>query len=195
MSKCYEQMEAAIWSAKSLFNRNIVTGSAANLSFRDGDRIWITRSGTIFGRMTEQDFAVIDLEGRPMGDAKPSKEAPIHLAMYHKSRAIGAVIHTHSFYSVLWSCLLADGTGDTIPSHTPYLSMILGRVPLVPYHQPGSAELFQAFRAALGEADGYLLKNHGPVVGGQTVMDALARLEELEVSAKTAWYLSQRLGN
>lgn len=195
MCESYEQMEAAIWSAKSLFDRKSVTGSAANLSFREGDKIFITRSGAIFGRLTEQDFAVIDLEGRLMGDVKPSKEAPIHLAMYHKSREIGAVIHTHSFYSVLWSCLLSDGNSDTIPSHTPYLSMILGRVPLVPYHQPGSEELFQAFRVALGEADGYLLKNHGPVVGGKSVIDAFARLEELEVSAKTAWYLSQRLSN
>ena len=38
-------------------------------------------------------------------------------------------------------------------------------------------------------SDAYLLKQHGPVVAGRTILDAFYGLEELEESAKTAWYL------
>ena len=60
---------------------------------------------------------------------------------------------------------------------------------LVPSEKPGSEALFQAFRELVGASDGFLLKNHGPVVPGKSVMDAFFRLEELEESARIAWEL------
>ena len=64
--------------------------------------------------------------------------------------------------------------------------MKLGKIRLVPYHRPGSEELFAAFRERAGEGNGYLLANHGPVVGGETLMEAFYGLEELEESARIA---------
>ena len=78
---------------------------------------------------------------------------------------------------------------DCIPDHTPYLKMKLGAVGLIPYEKPGSPELFSAFRERVGNSDGYLLRQHGPVVPGKTVMDAFYCLEELEESARIAWEL------
>lgn len=74
------------------------------------------------------------------------------------------MIHTHSTFSVLWSFVPAKNDQDCIPDHTPYLKMKLGTVGLVPYEKPGSEALFQAFRERVGASDGFLLKNHGPVV-------------------------------
>ena len=120
---------------------------------------------------------------------KPSKEWPLHLALFQKSADIGAVIHTHSLYSVLWSFLPAASEEDCIPAHTPYLKMKLGTVGLIPYEKPGSEELFAAFRQRLDKSDGFLLKQHGPVVPGKSIMDAFYSLEELEESARVAWEL------
>lgn len=97
-------------------------------------------------------------------EKKPSKEWPLHLALYEKSSESRAVIHTHSTFSVLWSFVPAKNDQDCIPDHTPYLKMKLGTVGLVPYEKPGSEALFQAFRERVGASDGFLLKNHGPVV-------------------------------
>ena len=51
--------------------------------------------------MREEDFTVLAMDGTPVSERKPSKEWPLHLALYEKSPEVGAVIHTHSTYSVL----------------------------------------------------------------------------------------------
>ena len=99
------------------------------------------------------------------------------------------VVHTHSFYSVLWSCLEHEKRTDVIPAYTPYLKMKVGTVGIIPYAKPGSQELFGYMEERIMNSDAYLLKQHGPVVAGRTILDAFYGLEELEESAKTAWYL------
>jgi ribulose-5-phosphate 4-epimerase/fuculose-1-phosphate aldolase len=182
-----EKMQKAIWIGKSLFERNKVSGSSANMSFRHGSVIYITGSGTCFGNLANNDFAVVDLDGNPINQVKPSKELPLHLMLYHKDEKIQAVLHTHSFYATLWSCLKHEDFSDVIPQYTPYLKMKLGTVGLVPYGKPGSQELFQAFSKCIDKSDGFLLKNHGPIVGGKNLMSTFYILEELEESARIAW--------
>lgn len=184
-----KKLEQAVWIAHSLFERGKTAGSTANMSFRHEDKIYITASGTCFGTLKKEDFAVIDMNGEVQGDKKPSKEFPLHLSLYQAKEQTGAVIHTHSFYSTIWSCLAHENENDCIPSYTPYLKMKLGTVGLIPYAKPGTEELFKAFRERIKDSDGYLLRNHGPVAGGKDLMDAFYILEELEESAKVAWTL------
>lgn len=181
----------ACWIGKSLFERNKTSGSSANMSFLYRNRIYITESGSCFGRLTADSFAITDLSGAPQNGKIPSKELPLHLAMYQKTGSmVQAVIHIHSLYAVLWSCLPHEGRkDDVIPSHTPYLNMKLGSIRLVPYEKPGSRELFAAFSRRTGSGNGYLLAHHGPVVGGSSLMEAFYSLEELEESCLVAWEL------
>ena len=58
-----EKLEQAIWIAHSLFERGKTAGSTANMSFRDGDKIYVTGSGTCFGTLKKEEFAVIDMNG------------------------------------------------------------------------------------------------------------------------------------
>ncbi|BCZ27834.1 class II aldolase [Claveliimonas bilis] len=185
-----QKKKETIWVAHSLFNRGKATGSTANISFRHEDKIYISASGTCFGTLKEEEFAVLDLKGEHIAGPKPSKEAPLHLLMYQK-KGSGAVIHTHSFYSTLWSCLPHESMIDIMPEHTPYLKMKLGKVGLIPYAPPGSRELFGLFEEYMEGSDGYLLQNHGPVVGAASMMDAFYAIEELEESARIAWSLRQ----
>lgn len=186
-----EKFNAALWVAHSLFKRNKTAGSSANMSFLHKNNLYITASGSCFGTLKKDDFAVISMDGSPISEKKPSKEWPLHLALFQKSPHIGAVIHTHSTYSVLWSFIPDLPEQDCIPDHTPYLKMKLGTIGLIPYKKPGSEELFQAFRERIHDSDGYLLKQHGPVVPGTTIMEAFYNLEELEESARIAWELYQ----
>lgn len=181
----------ACWIGKSLFERNKTSGSSANMSFLYQDRVYITEGGSCFGRLTADSFAVTDLEGAVQNQKLPSKELPLHLALYRKpGSTVRAVIHIHSSFAVLWSCLSHDGREDNVvPPHTPYLTMKLGSIRLVPYEKPGSRELFAAFRERLGNGGGYLLARHGPVVGASSLMEAFYNLEELEESCRTAWEL------
>lgn len=184
-----EKLDAAIWVAHSLFDRGKTSGSSANMSFRHHDKIYITASGSCFGTLKKEDFTTLSIDGTPLTAKKPSKEWPLHLALFEKSPFTGAVIHTHSTYSVLWSFIPSLKEQDCVPDYTPYLKMKLGTVGLIPYEKPGSEELFSAFRARANDSDGFILKNHGPVVPGKTVMDAFYSLEELEESTRIAWEL------
>lgn len=184
--------ETAIWIAKSLFDRNRTTGSSANMSFLHDGKVYITQSGSCFGTLTEDEFAVLDLDGNILSENKPSKEWPLHLDIYRKKPEKRAVIHTHGCYAVLWSFESFEDETDIFPDYTPYLRMKLGSVGIIPYEKPGSKELFDAFSERIEKSDGYLLKQHGAVVPGKDLRDAFYCLEELEESAKIAWMLRNR---
>lgn len=184
-----KNLQDTCWAAHSLFERGKTSGSSANISVRVGDTIYISASGTCFGTLSPEDLVPIRLDGTPLGDRKPSKEYPLHLMLYQKSDLIGAVIHTHSTYSVLWTFLPDLNEHDAVPENTPYLRMKLGPIGLVPYEKPGSEALFSAFRERVNGNDAFLLRRHGPVVPGKTVMDAFFNLEELEESCHIAWEL------
>lgn len=182
-------MEEALWVAHSLFQRGKASGSSANLSFRLGDKIYVTGSGTCFGRLQAYEFSVMSMAGEHLEGIRPSKEFPLHHKLYLKDSSVEAVIHTHSTYATLWSCLPHTDVTDCVPGHTPYLNMKVGTIGLVPYAQPGSEELFGLFEQALPLSDGFLLGRHGPVVAGKSMLEAFYGLEELEDSCRIAWEL------
>lgn len=186
-----DMIQNACWVGKEIFDRNKTSGSSANMSFLYEDKIYITCSGGCFGKLTEDSFSVTDRAGKYISGPKPSKELPLHAMMYNKPGSeIKAVIHVHSHYATLWSCLPHEkDIDDVIPSYTPYLGMKLGKIRLVPYATPGSEELFAKFESRLSAEDGYLLAHHGPVVGGKNILNAFYNLEELEESAQIAWDL------
>ena len=186
-----EELKKAVWVAHSLFDRGKTSGSSANISILLDGEIYISASGTCFGTLKEEDFAIVSIEdGKNKNDKKPSKELPLHKIFYEKNPAVKAIVHTHSFYSVLMSCLEPDENGILIPKYTPYLEMKVGEIKTVPYAPPGSPALFEAFtRSASSEIKGYLLKNHGLLVGDKDIMSAFYGAEEMEESARVAWYL------
>ncbi|MBW7572685.1 class II aldolase/adducin family protein [Caproiciproducens faecalis] len=184
-----DKIDDAIWIANSLFERGKTSGSTANMSFLHDGKVYISGTGTCFGTLSQQSFSVIDLDGNHLDGIKPSKEYPLHTLFYKHNPGVAAVIHTHSFYATLWSCYCRSGERNVIPNHTPYLRMKVGDIGTVAYAAPGSKELFQAFSQVLDDRRGYLLQNHGPVVGAADLFSAFYGLEELEESAHIAWEL------
>jgi ribulose-5-phosphate 4-epimerase/fuculose-1-phosphate aldolase len=185
--KIDQELAQAVWVAHALFDRGKTTGTTANISFINENRIYISCSGSCFGTLVTEDFVSVDLVDigniKKTSGKRPSKELELHKILYQSSDNIRAVIHVHGPYSVLWSCLTREDSRDAIPCYTPYLDMKLGRVVSVPYERPGSEELFSAFRKRIGPERGYLLRNHGSIVGGTSIMNAFDAIEELEQSA------------
>lgn len=188
-NKLSDLYSEAIWVAKKLFDRGKVSGSSANMSFKHENKIYITASNTSFGNLTDTDFAIVNLEGKKLDEKKPSKELPMHLSLYKKHSSINAVIHTHSTYSTYWACKKTIKDDVLIPTPTPYLDMKVGKLIFVPYAAPGSAELFSEFDKSINDSTSYLLENHGPILGGNTILDTFYKLEELEEASKNAWLL------
>ncbi|MGI6725678.1 MAG: class II aldolase/adducin family protein [Christensenellales bacterium] len=183
------KFDHAIWVGKALFDRGIVSGSTANMSFLHEDCLFITASGTSFGRLNEDSFAIVQGE-RVLSPQQPSKELPLHRILYKNCPEATAIIHTHSRYTTYWSCVLQDAPTCKIPSPTPYLTMKIGELGFVPYEHPGSEALFQAFQQRIQpQIRAYLLAKHGAIIADKTMLDAFYCIEELEESSANAWLL------
>lgn len=191
MSNLKTKMDAALWCAHELFQKGLANGSSGNLSFRDEDKVYISSSGSSFGRLSEKDFAVLDLNGNILS-GNPSKEYPIHLALYQCNEMNQAVIHTHSFYSTLFSCLKdTENNVQRLFSYTPYLHMLTnGKINCVEFAQPGSKKLFDLFEAKINtETKAYILKNHGIVTSAKDLYSAFNLIEEFETSTRLDYSL------
>lgn len=109
----------------------------------------------------------------------------MHRAFYQARAEAGAVVHLHSTMATAVACLPDVDAANPIPPLTPYFVMRVGRtMPVVPYYRPGDPAMEQAITTAAAGARALLLANHGPVVSGRTLTDAVYAAEELEEAAK-----------
>ncbi len=171
--------------AASLFARGFSVGSAGNISVRLADGFLITPTNSSLGRLEPGRLAKLDGEFRHLSGDKPSKEVFMHRAFYAARPDAGAVVHLHSTMATAVACLPDVDAGNPIPPLTPYFVMRVGRsMPVLPYYRPGDAAMGPAIEAAARTARAVLLANHGPVVSGATLTDAVYAAEELEEAAK-----------
>lgn len=185
-----DKMTSALWAAKQLFDRKEVSGSTGNISFRDNDRIFISQSGSCFGLLDADSFAILSIHGEII-KGKPSKEWPMHWKLYQSNEDVQAVIHTHSFYSTAFSCVEnLEAKASDLFAYTPYLNMqTQGQIHLVDYAPPGSSHLFTAFANSVrADTKAYILKNHGIVIGGEDMLKAFCLLEELEQTCRLYFF-------
>jgi ribulose-5-phosphate 4-epimerase/fuculose-1-phosphate aldolase len=170
--------------ARSLFERGLTPGRTGNMSVLLGDRVLITPTGSSLGFLDPGALASCDLDGTHLGGARPSKELPLHLAMYRSRPDLTAVAHLHSPYAVAVSTLADLDPENMLPALTPYFIRLVGRLPLVPYFPPGSASLPEALARHASGAHAALLANHGSIAVGATLAAAVDVVEEIEASAR-----------
>lgn len=167
-----------------LYDRHLVHGTSGNLSLRLDDGWLITPTNTCLGLLDPLRISKLDAAGRHVSGDKPSKEAFLHTSVYGVRPGAAAIIHTHSTHSVAVSCLDRPPGEPVIPPLTAYYVMRIGDLELVPYYRPGDTRLADAVREAAIRHAAVLLANHGPVIAGAGLDDALYALEELEETAK-----------
>jgi ribulose-5-phosphate 4-epimerase/fuculose-1-phosphate aldolase len=170
--------------AASLFERGLTPGSSGNISMRLDDGGWlITPTNSSMGFLDPARLSRLDASGRLLSGDAPSKEIPLHAAMY-ESRTATAVVHLHSTHSVAISMLSEIDPANVLPPLTPYYVMRCGCTALVPYHRPGDPAVGDAIRGLGGRYSCVLLANHGSVIAGETLAAAVFAAEELEETAK-----------
>ncbi len=170
-----------------LFGRGFSVGSAGNISVRLPDGFLMTPTNSCLGRLDPARISKLDREYRHVSGDKPSKEVFMHRAFLEARPEAGAVVHLHSTHATAIACLATPGEPAPIPPLTPYFVMRIGRVlPVIPYYRPGDAAMEPAIAAAARDARAVLLANHGPVVSGKSLDDAVYAAEELEEAAKLA---------
>ncbi|MFL2933390.1 MAG: 3-oxo-tetronate 4-phosphate decarboxylase [Thalassobaculaceae bacterium] len=170
--------------AKSLFDRGLTIGSSGNISVRLDDGWLMTPTGSSMGNLDPNEISKLDLSGNLISGNNPTKESFLHIAMYDERPDSRAVVHLHSTHSVAVSCLADIDKENVLPPITAYYVMKIGTLPLVPYFPPGDINLAKAVKEMASDHHAVLLANHGPVVAGKTLEDAVYAIEELEETAR-----------
>ncbi len=168
----------------SIFERGLTFGSSGNISVRLDDGWLMTPTGATLGTLDPAALAKLDTDGRHISGDQPTKETFLHQGMYRHRADATAVVHLHSTHSVAVSCLADIDPLDCIPPITAYYVMRVGTLPLVPYYRPGDPALGPAVETLAGKHHAVLLANHGPVVAGTSLENAVFATEELEETAK-----------
>ncbi|HEY4191180.1 MAG TPA: aldolase [Mesorhizobium sp.] len=169
---------------RSIFERGLTSGSSGNISVRLDDRFLMTPTNSCLGFLEADKMSLLDSNGTLLSGDKPTKELPLHFAFYRSRPAAKAVVHLHSTYATALSCLEDVDCNDAIPAITPYVVMRVGNVPVLPYTKPGAKDAEPMIFAKAADHAAILLGNHGPVVAGRSLEDAVFIMEELEEAAK-----------
>ena len=173
-------------AGRRLDGKNFVAANDGNLSARVTDNhIWATPTGVSKGFMTEDMLVKLDLDGNKIeGIHKPSSEIKMHLRIYREAPEVRAVAHAHPPVATSFA---AAG----IPLDKALLQeavVLLGIIPVAPYAPPGSDALAESVVPYLKDYNGLLLAHHGAVSWGNSVMQALYRLESIEYNATVMMY-------
>jgi 3-dehydro-4-phosphotetronate decarboxylase len=170
---------------RSLFERGLTPGSSGNISMRLDDGGWlVTPTNASLGFLDPARISRLDAGGRLVSGDKPTKEIPLHSALYETRGSARAIVHLHSTHAVALTMLPEIDPQAALPPMTPYYLMRAGETALVPYYRPGDPAVADAIRGLAGKYSSVLLSNHGPVVAGDTLEAAVFATEELEETAK-----------
>ena len=185
----HPEFERLCKTADDFYRRGDAFGGTGNLSVRLDDDVYVTPTGHALKGLTPERLAPISLDGRPLGDGRPSKEYPFHLAIYRARPDVRAIVHLHAPHAVAVSCLADLDEREPLPPITPYFVMRVAPLGVVPYCRPGSDALAAAVEAGIRDHDCLLLRNHGFVTTGATFAEAADRAFELEETCRLFFLL------
>jgi ribulose-5-phosphate 4-epimerase/fuculose-1-phosphate aldolase len=176
----------------ALYDRGLTPGRTGNLSVRADDQIMITPTDSCLGRLDATRLAVTTLDGQHIAGDRPSKELVLHRVLYRHHPMCTAVAHLHSTSAVAVSCLPDLNADDALPPITPYFVMRVGRLPLIDYAAPGSAELEKQVVRATELSRSVLMRNHGSLAAAASLENAVDAVEEIEETARLYLLLEGR---
>ena len=164
---------------RDLFVAGLVSSHGGNMSVRQGDRILITRRGSMLARLEERDLVDIGLEENDANVTLASTEIVVHRAIYQQTSAL-AIVHTHPPYAIAQS-LVKD---EIVPVDSEG-SYLLHKVPVVEAHlTAGSAEVAKRVPRLLKEYDLVMLRGHGPFAIGHLLEEAYQLTSVLEMACR-----------
>jgi methylthioribulose-1-phosphate dehydratase len=178
------------------YDRGWMVATAGNLSVFDraSGELWITSSGKHKGRLKEEDFICMSIEGKIFNETrnKPSAETSIHQVIYSQIPSANAVLHVHTVTSCKlhfgiqkWhsatrfllpnvEILKAFGDFREEPNFSTIVTFNHGSVLDI------SRDLENALRERPSDVPFFLIENHGLTVWGKSVEDANKNLEAAE---------------
>ncbi len=189
MSITFEQATQDIIAAgQRLDAKGLAPATAGNYSVRLQDgTIAITVSGRHKGRMDENDIMIVDDNGRPLVDKKPSAETLLHTHIYKRYPDVNAVLHTHSIPGVALTRFLPRNEHLTLEGYEllkafPGIDTHATRIDLPVFNNSQDMDALSAEvdKALEDSTPAYLIRDHGIYVWGRDMAEAERVAEALE---------------
>ena len=164
-------IDAYLCKEISRFGRKVVLSGLTssrfgNISALRGNKIVITKSGSMLDELDRTQLVEVDLSGPCPQDATASTETCVHRAVYQGTTA-QSVIHTHSPYTVALSLIEAEQV-EPIDGEGRHF---LGPMPLVDA-EFGTSDLAVKVSVALHSHNACIARGHGVFAQGQSLAEA-----------------------
>lgn len=170
---------------RKLLEDRLTKGTSGNLSIynREAGLVAISPSGIDYLETSTEDIVILDLDGNIVeGKRKPSSEHALHRIIYKNREDISAIVHTHSTFSTVLSCL-----GWDLPA-VHYMITLAGEdVRCSRYATFGTEELAHNALQAMSDRNAVFLANHGLATAGADLAAAYAVAIEIEFCAELYW--------
>ena len=166
-------------------------GVAGNLSVRAEENgeagFLITPTGIAYESLAPADIVFMRLDGSATGRRQPSSEWRFHRDVYVARSEAGAIVHAHSPFATSLACLRRD-----IPAFHYMIARFGGdTLRCANYATFGTQQLSDAALAAMTQRNACLLANHGMLVFGRDLAQALDLAVELEALCEQYWRACQ----
>ena len=192
--RCAEQIVAA---SHDIYRRGWSPATSSNYSVRlNAHCCAVTVSGKHKGELCLDDVMVVDMDGNPLMDKKPSAETLLHTQLYQRNAGIGAVLHTHSLCNTLLTLeqpqldtLVLQGyelqkAFSGVDTHTDKLRIAI-------YNNTQDMHLLSSLVDKRMQRDGmgvaYLIRGHGLYVWADDLPACRRHLEALEFLLECEW--------
>lgn len=167
-----------------LFYQGLTSSHGGNMSVRMGDRIIITRTGSMLAHLVECDLIETGLDEDDSNIMLASSELVVHRAIYLNTSAL-AIVHVHPPFAVAQSLCVEDAI-IPIDSEGSYL---LRKVPVVQTETTvGSKDVAKIAARILREYKIFMLRGHGCFSIGPLLEEAYQWCSSLEESCKIYYY-------
>jgi L-fuculose-phosphate aldolase len=156
----------------------------------DAQRFYINSGASVRGTLTVEDIVAVDLDGRPVdgSNVKPPLEFPIHAEVYRARPKVNAVFHTHP----QWSTYL---TMTGVQQKVVYAqAALLGDMPVMDSPMSvNTREMGEKMVSAMGDNPVVMLKAHGMVAAGESILECFAYAAYVEENARRQ-YMALQIG-
>lgn len=172
-------LEQFAFYGREMFLQGINSSHSGNMSVRVGDRIFITRRGSMLSNLREGDLVEIGLHDDDSHITLASTEIRIHRAIYLQTSAL-AVVHAHPPFAIALSLL----EEEIRPVDTEGIYYFKS-VPVVGAQLTvGSEEVAEKLPPLLQNYKVAVVRGHGSFAVGQMLEEAFQWTSSLEATCK-----------
>ena len=198
MSKIKEEM---ILIAKEMYQKDLLDSIGGNISFREGNKIFVTKTGSSIDKhwdLNGDSIIETDLNGKALNDDEQSflsKESHVHYRILNIIPNVDTVIHAHPKYLLGFACLRIPMPIVTSPGRALGFPRYIQYVKDEPAVSSKEAIAITKYFKYLYDKNpncslACLMPGHGVAIAGKGLRETFSKLHILENNAR-AFYLMQ----